>query len=136
MQQFSRDLQGGGTGAAGGNRQGVVRTARALADDVWAIAFGAGYIQAIDVHPGVSVARGTIPQYFALRPRFPYVAGTSSGSLPEIIAAVREWYDREQPNMSGGQWLVSLALCSGVDGQADRPLLELSLSSSLSAGEP
>lgn len=62
------------------------------------------------------------------RPKFTYDANTVS----EIITAVQEWFAQAQPITTGGEYLFGINLYSSVDGQLDRPLLELPVFSVLS----
>jgi LysM repeat protein len=61
----------------------------------------------------------------AFRPKFSYVPGTSAGTLPEIIATVRAWNERERPATTGAEWSFALELYASVEGRLERPLLQL-----------
>lgn len=59
------------------------------------------------------------------RPKFTYVPTLATGTVQQIITAVQDWFGQEQPVTTGGEWMIGLNLYSSVDGQMDRPLLEL-----------
>ncbi|HKR62863.1 MAG TPA: hypothetical protein VJZ00_03960, partial [Thermoanaerobaculia bacterium] len=59
------------------------------------------------------------------RPKFTYDAAEETGTVQQIIAAVQSWYTEMQPVTTGAEWLFGINLYSSVDGQNDRPLLEL-----------
>lgn len=61
----------------------------------------------------------------AFRPKFIYVPDLATGTVQQIITAVQTWYDQVLPVTTGGEWMIGLNLYSSVDGQMDRPLLEL-----------
>jgi len=61
----------------------------------------------------------------AFRPKFLYVPAPATGTVQQIITAVQTWYDQVLPVTTGGEWMIGLNLYSSVDGQMDRPLLEL-----------
>ncbi|MFL6244800.1 MAG: LysM peptidoglycan-binding domain-containing protein [Thermoanaerobaculia bacterium] len=61
------------------------------------------------------------------RPKFTYDASIETGTVGQIIAAVQSWYTLMQPVTTGAEWLFGINLYSSVDGQTDRPLLELPL---------
>lgn len=63
------------------------------------------------------------------RPKFTYDPDTT---VEEIITAVQSWFAQVQPVTTGAEWLIGLNLYSSVDGQLDRPLLELPVFSMLS----
>ncbi|HEX2080452.1 MAG TPA: hypothetical protein VHG08_22305, partial [Longimicrobium sp.] len=57
----------------------------------------------------------------AYRPRFEYTSAT----VQEVIDRVARWEGIYDPAPGGGEWVFGLSLYSSVDGQRDRPLLEL-----------
>lgn len=59
------------------------------------------------------------------RPKFIYDPNSATGTVQQIITAVDSWYSQVRPVTTGGEWLIGLNLYSSVDGQLDRPLLEL-----------
>jgi hypothetical protein len=59
------------------------------------------------------------------RPKFSYDPTVATGTVEQIIEAVQSWYRQQLPVTTGGEWLIGLSLYSSVDGQLDRPLLEL-----------
>jgi hypothetical protein len=61
----------------------------------------------------------------AFFPKFIYDPNPATGTAQQIITAVQSWYTQVQPVTTGGEWLIDLNLYSSVDGQLDRPLLEL-----------
>ena len=61
----------------------------------------------------------------SLRPKFFYDPVTATGTVQQIITVVQDWFAKMQPVTTGGEWLIGLNLYSSVDGQMDRPLLEL-----------
>lgn len=65
------------------------------------------------------------------RPKFVYDPTVATGTVSEIIEAVQSWYSQQLPVTTGGEWLIGLNLYSSVDGQLDRPLLELPVFSKL-----
>lgn len=66
------------------------------------------------------------------RPKFTFLPGTGNGTtLADIVDAVKSWNDREQPVTDGGEWVVTIQFFSSVDGQLDRPLLQLPVMSTL-----
>ena len=65
------------------------------------------------------------------RPKFTYDPVVATGTVSQIIEAVQSWYQQQRPVDTGGEWLIGLNLYSSVDGQLDRPLLELPVFSTL-----
>jgi hypothetical protein len=65
------------------------------------------------------------------RPKFTYDPTVATGTVDQVIDAVQSWYTQQQPVTTGGEWLIGLNLYSSVDGQLDRPLLELPVFSTL-----
>ena len=65
------------------------------------------------------------------RPKFTYDPNIVTGTVSQIIEAVQSWYDQQHPVDTGGEWLIGLNLYSSVDGQLDRPFLELPVFSTL-----
>jgi hypothetical protein len=87
------------------------------------------YSYELAVGSGTSIAP-SLP--VKLRPKFEFVANPANpNTVGEIVGAIKGWYDIEQPVTTGGAWLVTINFYSGLDGQLDRPLLEISLASPL-----
>jgi hypothetical protein len=63
----------------------------------------------------------------SFRPKFTYDPVTATGTVEQIITVVDTWFKEMKPVTTGGEWLIGLNLYSSVDGQMDRPLLELPL---------
>jgi len=61
----------------------------------------------------------------SFRPKFTYDPVIATGTVQQIITVVQTWFTEMQPVTTGGEWLIGLNLYSSVDGQMDRPLLEL-----------
>ena len=69
-------------------------------------------------------ARASLVSYLPVRyaPKFTY---GPSETVRAIINAVLSWQDEENPAPTGGEWVFGVSLYSSVDGQLERPLLEL-----------
>jgi len=67
----------------------------------------------------------------AFRPKFTYDPTVATGTVYQIIDTVQTWFRIQQPVTTGAEWLIGLNLYSSVDGQLDRPLLELPVFSTL-----
>ncbi|MFA5262588.1 MAG: hypothetical protein WC378_02100, partial [Opitutaceae bacterium] len=56
------------------------------------------------------------------RPKFQY---DPNATLAQILDAIAQWKAVVKPSSKGGEWVFGISLFSSVDGQLDRPLLEL-----------
>ncbi|HKR11614.1 MAG TPA: LysM peptidoglycan-binding domain-containing protein [Pyrinomonadaceae bacterium] len=91
------------------------------------ISCGVRYGYELAVSPGGERIVPYLPVKF--RPKFTYDPATT---VQEIITAVQSWFTQVEPVTTGAEWLIGLNLYSSVDGQLDRPLLELPVFSTLS----
>ncbi len=78
--------------------------------------------------PGASIVPYLPVKY---RPKFPYDADPTEGTIQQIITVVDDWRSNNDPVETGGEWSFVLSLYSSVDGQIDRPLLELPVYSTI-----
>ena len=91
------------------------------------ISCGVRYGYELAVAPGGDRIVPYLPVKF--RPKFTY---DPNATVQAIITAVQSWFTQVEPVTTGAEWLIGLNLYSSVDGQLDRPLLELPVFSTLS----
>lgn len=68
LQQFARDVKAAIPVLRIATGKVLAEDREQTSTDVWGIAFGSGYIESVNVEPGVTVGGEKTPQYFALRP--------------------------------------------------------------------
>jgi hypothetical protein len=94
------------------------------------ISCGIRYGYALAVGDDVSIVTYLPVKY---RPTFTYSDDAATGTIQQIIGAVRDWRAQAQPVSTGGRWVIGLTFYSALTGQMDRPLLELPVSSPITA---